>query len=189
MRALWISLLVCIASCQMAVQSAFVKMESMIKRDSFVLASRAEPSLHHEIVFSIKQRNIEELEKILLDRSTPGTLNYQKWLTFEEVGRMTSNEHASNAIMHWINSKPDSKITWISTRKEYIKATAPIAVWETAFNTTFFKWNDLSPHSKYKDFIIRAEEYSLPEELVEHLHAVFNTVQTPPVRISFFFYP
>ena len=75
----------------------------------------------------------------------------------------------------------DIKVTWVSRRKEYIKATAPVFVWEKLFNTEFFSWVDKSPYSNYQGKYILAEEYSLPTELATHVEAVFYTAQTPLV--------
>lgn len=72
------------------------------------------------------------------------------------------------------------KVTWVATRKEYLKATASIKVWEDMFDTTFYNWFDESPHSEYKEHIPRALEYSVPEELAPHLHCVFHVVEAIP---------
>ena len=70
----------------------------------------------------------------------------------------------------------------MARRKEYIKATAPIALWEKLFETTFYNWNDEHPESINQTVNhVRALHYSLPEEMNEHVVAVFNTVQAPPI--------
>ena len=71
----------------------------------------------------------------------------------------------------------------MSKRQEYIKATAPVGIWEKLFSTTFYNWVDESPHNVFEkgEFAVRAVEYSLPEEVAAHIEAVFNTVQAPPV--------
>jgi len=66
---------------------------------------------------------------------------------------------------------------------DYIRATAKISQWEQMLNTKFFEFEDQSRvQSSWKNRVMhRAEEYSLPEHVVPHLHTVFNTVQVPPV--------
>ena len=53
-----------------------------IPRDTFLKLNRANPEETHELVFAIKQNNLDHLEQTLLQRSTPGSELYQKWLTF-----------------------------------------------------------------------------------------------------------
>ena len=62
-----------------AATASFVKMESMIPRSTFVKVGRADSSVRHEVLIAIKQRNLDVLEGMVLDRSTPGSKNYQKW--------------------------------------------------------------------------------------------------------------
>eukprot|EP01034_Spumella_vulgaris_P024872 gene24872-31261_t len=75
-----------------------------------------------------------------------------------------------------------------------MKASAPIATWETVFDTEFFTWEDTMTRKRITrsrssnqnttnsaaDYI-RATEYSIPIELQPYITAVFNTVQVPPV--------
>ena len=65
---------------------------------------------------------------------------------------------------------------------DYIIAIAPIQIWETLFNTTFFNWKkQFSNNEENSELIVRAKEYSLSVEIAPHIEAVFNTVQLPPV--------
>lgn len=153
----------------------------MITRTTFTKEGRTDPTTIHEVTFAIKQKNIDKLESLLLERSTPGSPQYGKWLTFEAVGEMTSNKESTKFVKKWLENEKNINITWMATREEYFKAKAPVGVWEKLFQTTFFNWIDRSPHSRYSKHIIRAEEYFIPVELNEHVEAVFNTVQAPPV--------
>lgn len=153
----------------------------MIRREDFVLKSKADPSIPHEVIFAIKQRNLDVLEAEVLERATPGNAKYLKWMTFEEVGALVSNPESAQAAIDWLSSH-GIEVSWIALRKEYMKATAPISVWEKLFDTTFYSWADEHPHSINKTIShIRAIHYSLPEEMHAHVDAVFNTVQAPPV--------
>ena len=74
---------------------------------------------------------------------------------------------------------------------EYISATGPISLWEKMFNTEFYVFHHIrstalpashSTGSVYEDDIhkvVRAERYSVPIELNEHVSHVFHTVQMP----------
>jgi hypothetical protein len=116
-------------------------------------------------------------------RSTPGSVLYQEWLSFDEVGQLTRNPTSATAVRDWL-VRNQVEVKWTSTNSHYIKAHASIAVWERLLNTEFFLWEDKSRKGSmplHHRLLHRAVEYSLPEDVKEHLSAVFNTVQTPPV--------
>ena len=47
-------------------------METMINREGFELLKRADIEQHHELVVAVKQNNLDLLEEMVLERSTPG---------------------------------------------------------------------------------------------------------------------
>jgi hypothetical protein len=57
------------------------------------------------------------------------------------------------------------------------------------FNTTFYTWEDTHPDSVRIERMVRAKEYSLPDEIVHHVESVFNTVQAPPLISKSFLRP
>ncbi len=69
----------------------------------------------------------------------------------------------------------------MATRKEYIKATAPVHQWERLFNTKFYHFVDENPHAMSDRLTVRALSYSLPKNMSQHVDHVFNTVQAPPI--------
>eukprot|EP01034_Spumella_vulgaris_P026655 gene26655-33268_t len=117
-----------------------------------------------------------------MEMSTPGSPKYQQWMTFQEVGDLTSNPEGAAAIRSWLTASGVS-VSWESAHKDYLKATAPISVWETMLNTKFSYWTDTSlvGHKQQNKLWVRAKEYSIPEELEQHVHTLFNTVHPPPV--------
>jgi subtilase family serine protease len=166
-----------------AFNAAHAVTERMIPRSTFARASRSDPTVQHELVFAIQQRGISELDRLLEERSTPGNRNYQKWLSFTEVHELSRNLEASTAVVDWL-SLENITVQWISAHQEYIKATATIELWEKLLDTTFYEWADHSRKSRKNSEVKmfhRAAHYSLPSHMVNHLSAVFNTVQVPPV--------
>ncbi len=83
---------------------AFLKQEKMNRRSDFIMKSKANPNAPHEMIFAVKQKNLEVLEKMVIDRATPGNPNYLKWMTFNEVGELTSNFEAAEATTKWLES-------------------------------------------------------------------------------------
>lgn len=146
------------------------------------MRNKPAPTVEHELIFAVKQLNLDSLEKTILERATPGNKNYLKWLTFEEVGEYIKNPSGFKAVTTWL-SENGVKPSWISKRKEFLKATAPVAAWEKMLNTTFYYWADENPISRpeKESLVLRSLEFSLPESVHEHLDTIFNTVQPLPI--------
>ena len=81
----------------------FIRKEAMKRRDDFIMKSKADPSTPHEMIFAVKQKNLDILEKEVLERATPGNPKYQKWMTFWEVGELVGNPEAAKATEDWLN--------------------------------------------------------------------------------------
>jgi len=154
-----------------------------IPRHDFAQVQSSDGDESHELIFAIKQRNLVQLDAILIARSTPGSPFYQQWMSFDEVGQLTSNPDGAKAVEDWL-AENNIPVTWKSAHSDYLKASAKISQWEQMLDTKFFLFED---HSKKNSetglgrIMHRAEEYSLPEHVSEHLSTVFNTVQVPPV--------
>ena len=160
------------------------------RQEHLVLQNRAPLDKLHEVVFAVRQRNTENIEDELIERSTPESPKYQQWLTFEEVGDYTSNTHGATTIKKWLSGS-NATVTWESLHSDYIKATAPVHVWENLFSTTFHEWEDkgrtedtseqssssASEETLKPPSLILAKEYTIPLHMREHVETVFNTVQ------------
>ena len=154
-------------------------MERMIPRETFVKKEKTSANYIHEVIFAIRQRNLESLEELVIARSTPGNTMYQKWLTFEELGAMTSNEPGAKAVETWLLDQ-NITVSWKSAHSDYLKASASVNQWDDLLVANFYNWEDSSAGDLITNHIL-TEEYSLPDFLIPHLTAVFNTCQTPPV--------
>jgi subtilase family serine protease len=159
--------------------SSFKIMGKRIPRSTFRRIERSNRNTPHEVMIAVKQRNLQELEAMVLERSKPGSEEYRNWLKHEEVGLMVSNAEATAAVEEWLATN-SIQVTWKSVYGEYLKATAPIEVWERLLKTEFFRFEDISSRRPAAVNVHRADEYSIPAHLEEHVFTIFNTVQTPP---------
>lgn len=174
---------------QACMASKFHPMEKHIPRETFVKRARADGQAMHEVVIAIRKNNMDALKNIAIDRSTPGTGEFQQWLSASEVDALVMNIDGFQRVSDWLKTNEHISTTWVSRRKDYIKAKAPIAVWESLLDAQFFRFEDLSRSSRSSDkkiasqsqIIHRAVEYSIPIELAQDISAVFHTVQVPPV--------
>jgi len=98
-------------------------------------------------------------------------------MTFAEIGELTENGPAYAAITAWLNSEVEVFKIWESPRRDYIKAHAPIRVWERLLKAKYSKYQDLSKSEEvYYDI---AAEYTMPSSLTDHVEYIFGTVQIP----------
>jgi tripeptidyl-peptidase-1 len=139
--------------------------------------SRVSPEINHEVVFVIKQRNIEELKRILHDVSDMYSSNYGKHRTRQEVADLTANPISRDYLISFLTSK-GANIVSETLSGEYVTANAPIRLWEEIFHTEFFIFHR-TQDAKHVDKFVRAEYYYLPATLDSHVQCVFNTVQMP----------
>jgi len=158
----------------------FQVMEKRMHRQTFVQLAESDTSEIHELVFGVQQLNLKKLEEMVLERSTPGHSLYRQWLTHDEVGSLVSNPVGYEAVRSWLVEN-NVNITWTTPHSEYIKAQAPIGVWNRMLNTKFYQFKDKEiPARTAADRLAhRANDYSLPKSVRPHLSTVFNTVQNP----------
>lgn len=131
----------------------------------------------HEIVFAVKQRNMDELTRILHDVSDPTSNNYGQHLSRDEVLALTSNPESCETIAKYLELSGAS-VTSQTSGGEYITARAPIAVWEVMLNTEFFLY-DMRHKNNEVEEVVRTERYWIPTELDAHVTGLFNTVDMP----------
>jgi len=130
----------------------------------------------HEVIFAVKQRNLDQLEKILYDVSDPKSPHFGKHMNRREVANLTANAAGTDAVLTYLKSN-GAQIVKKTPYGEYITAKAPVSLWEKLFSTKFYAF---AHQNHAHDPIFRAYEYSVEDQLNEHVEAVFNTVQLPP---------
>ena len=161
--------------------------------DDVVKGDRAPKTASHDVIFVVKQRNMDELTRILHDVSDPTSQNYGNHLTRDEVIHLTSNPESHDEIMAYLKAA-GATVTLVEHSKGTITANAPISTWERMLNTEFYSYS--LPSSVVRNNIldvrntanlhtfVRTEEYSIPLALNSHVAYVMNTVQLPQLRSS-----
>jgi len=134
----------------------------------------------HTVVFSVKQNGMDELTDLLFDVSDPKSVNYGQYLNRDEVAEITSNPVAERAILNYLAGVHGVHPESISRSPygEYVTAEAPVHVWEKEFDTSFHTF----VHEKSGSAVVRAQTYSLHENIHAHVNTVWNTVQLPARR-------
>lgn len=139
----------------------------------FQQGSRAIPEQKVIIGFNIKPKmSHDEISAAQEDPSSP---LYNKKLTSEDIRSATVNPEGTNAVKTYLeNHGADVLIT--ADNGLILSATAPVHVWEKAFNTQFHHYQDeLNP----KSVLIRAPHVSLPSGIAPHVEDIRNAVDFP----------
>jgi hypothetical protein len=182
-RATTLALLLAIFSLALS-SGEFHFMEAHKPRRQFEKKHRADGDTIHEVVIALQQKNIPELEAMVIDRATPGSPNYQKWFKYDEVTEIVKNPEAFGRVSDWLTTR-SINVKWVSRRQDYIRAEAPVKKWEELLNAEFYVFLDHSyrlgteqPELDPMTFL-RSLSYSIPKHLKADIQAIFNTVQAP----------
>ena len=146
-------------------------------RKDLVKGKRMPDNSFHQVIFVIRQRNMDKLTSVLHDISDPMSADYGKHWTREQVVKFTVNPTARDAVVSYLKKK-GAIIMSETLGGEYITANATIAVWEVMFNTTFYKFKQTHSNSPVTQ-MVRAEKYYIPKELDSFIESVFRTVEAP----------
>ncbi|KAI3337037.1 Pro-kumamolisin [Xylariaceae sp. AK1471] len=112
-------------------------------------------------------KNIDSLEAKLKELSTPGSPNYGKWLTKEEVDALfPPTDRASAAVTSWLRSYGVERI---HEQGSNIKFAAPVSTVNRLLNTTF-AYYDVAGLRK-----LRTTEYSVPDHVAPFVHLIHPT--------------
>ena len=143
----------------------------------------------HDVVFVVKQNNVDELKQLLLEVSDPFNEKYGKHMTSDEIAAFTTNPKSHKVILEYVKSI-GAVIVSESRYEDYVTARAPLGVWEKTFDTKFQTYShnpdsrsDMGSRDGVKNLeFVRSKEYSIPSFLDEHVSFVMNTVQIPMVE-------
>lgn len=131
----------------------------------------------HDVMFVVKQKNMDKLTRMLHDVSDPDSLNYGRHMSGEQIHAMTSNPEARDAIVNYLHNNGAS-VTAESLGGDLITANAPISVWERVLDTKFYTFDHRQSQGNTQQ-IVRAEKYSIPVGLNLHAETVLNVIEVP----------
>ena len=165
--------------------------KEILRHRDIVRLNRVSPIQVHDVIFVVKQRNMDELLRILEDVSDFTSPNYGKHMTSEEIADLTSNPNSRNKIVEYLEMAGAS-VVGESLYGEYITASASVSVWEHMLNTEFYTYAVLPADREEVNYrieddksvkhYIRTDKYSVPTFLDEHIESVMNTIQLPPMQ-------
>ncbi|KAM0285326.1 hypothetical protein ACHAQH_001515 [Verticillium albo-atrum] len=120
-----------------------------------------------QLQIALKHQNIDQLESQLRAVSDPSSPEYGHYLSKDEVNELFAPSNDSRtAVEAWLN---DAGITDVSTQGPLVDFMTTVEKANTLLEADF-AWFDVGGHRK-----LRTTEYSIPDELAEHIDLVAPT--------------
>ena len=149
----------------------------LTSRMDILKQSRMSSDYNHEVIFVIKQKNMEQLTRFLHDVSDPSSDIYGQHMSHAAVANLTSNPQGRETVLEYLHAT-GATVVAETLSGEYITATAPITVWEEMFKCEFYMFHQTQENDIIRK-VVRTESYSIPAVLNNHVDSVFNTVEMP----------
>jgi hypothetical protein len=130
------------------------------------------PLQPHELVFAIRVRNMDLLQREVLLRATPPARPapgqgegqgdgdgegededggvYQRWFSYDEVTAITAAQDSAQAVLDWLAGLTEETgtgaavVTHVSPRHDFIRVTAPVGLWATHLRTAFTAYEHIT---------------------------------------------
>jgi len=119
-------------------------------RTDFTLIDNFEIDIkaNHKVVIAIKQLNLDYLENFVHEVSDPSSSAYGKFLSREEVGKLTINKPGLDAVKEYLlaNDIIEQQETLYG---EYITVTSTLEKWENLFKAKFKPYKHASSEAIY----------------------------------------
>ncbi|KAI1842460.1 hypothetical protein JX266_011355 [Neoarthrinium moseri] len=133
---------------------------------------------------ALTMSNLDRLEDKLKAVSTPGSLDYGKYLDKDEIDALfLPSANASAAVVNWLQS---NGVEHISQQGSNVNFATTIAKANSLLSTRF-AYYDVAGVQK-----LRTKQYSVPDEVANHIHLIHPTTYfgtTKPSKISESFVP
>jgi tripeptidyl-peptidase-1 len=131
-----------------------------------------------ELLFAVKQTNLELLEETLLRISDPDSDSYGQYLSNEQVHEMVAPRQEDLATVIAFLSNHGAEGVSLTPNSDFLQATVTVAKAESMLGAEYFEM----VHAESGKTVHRTLEYHLPTEVANALDFVAPTVHFPPIR-------
>ncbi|RDX47318.1 family S53 protease [Lentinus brumalis] len=146
--------------------------------EGFSLRGAAQPEQTIKLRLALVQSNLAELERKLIDVSTPSSANYGKHLSKAEVQQLVApTQDSVDAVNSWLKENDISAKT-ISATGDWLSFEVPVSKANELLDADF----SIYTHDETGTEAVRTLSYSIPAELQGHLDLVHPTVTFPNPR-------
>lgn len=164
-----------------AISDQHVVVEHAQFRSDWRASKAASPSTVLPFSLAVKPRNLDQLQQLVLEVSTPGNPLRGKYMSYEEVNNMTKNLEGTERLRFWLESA-GILIDKVHPFGSYIHARANVSLLSSVLRTTFMA---LQSHVEGREIVRATTDISCPAFIAEHLSGIFSLTQlpSPPRRV------
>lgn len=109
------------------------------------------------LTFALKLRNVDELERLFRQISTPGSLSYQEHMSLDEVQLLTRPDaHVKRAVEAWLLQEGASQRCKATASGDFLECAVSCRIAEQLLHTEFFQY--LNNHN---ETVMRANKVGL----------------------------
>lgn len=175
MQSLVLTVLFILVSCANGMYTGTFKHASWSVDESYPI----DKSLEIEVLFALNVRGVSHLEKELFRVSDPKSPSYGKYLTAQEVSKISSPTHKDiRTLTRWLEKSNISKIS-MNRNNDLLMARASVAQFEKLFGTTLDFYTSMYESVNQRVIRSSADISALPKE-IEKIVA-FTSINSPIV--------
>ena len=143
----------------------------------WVDAGAASPHANITFALALRERNLDALERIAMDVSSPQSERYGKFLSQRELDELTAPAPADiSALEAWLKASPCTITT--DVRRRLYRATCAVSDASNLLSTSFRR----HVHRESGQHTVRAADFSLPHDVANAVSAVFGLHGVPLPR-------
>eukprot|EP00475_Leptophrys_vorax_P001461 TRINITY_DN107_c0_g1_i1.p1 TRINITY_DN107_c0_g1~~TRINITY_DN107_c0_g1_i1.p1 ORF type:complete len:551 (-),score=151.65 TRINITY_DN107_c0_g1_i1:92-1744(-) len=159
-----------------------VSLSEAVKLNGWQKFKAASSEEQVRIVFPVKQSNLSVVESLFWEVSSPASVKYGKFLSFDEIGELTKNELSTQSTLSYLISiGVDKDQIKVNPHGTFVSANIPIGLANKVFSAEFHVYT----HPEAKTQIVKTELASLPAELASHVTHLPHVSYFPSVQSKF----
>ena len=150
------------------------------KHEGWVEKEKVGPQTVLELSFALKQKNVDQLEELLLEVSNPDSKLYGKYLSVDQITELISpTKQTIGVVKSWLANLGVTNCQ-LTLNKDFLLCTMPCQVAESVLLGSDFCYFH---HNKLSKRVIRStSRYFVPEDVAEHLDFVGGVHRFPAVN-------
>jgi len=150
----------------------------------WIEVGRTDPNKNINLIFAIKQQNIDVLEKLLLEKSTPGNKEYGNWLSNREVETLVApTQQSLNAVKQWLSSNgfDISAIKSVTRNNDFISIETTVEKAESLLHCKYYDYRHSTKPSMKASRVRMFTNYNVDSSVASHLDFISPTKRFPPL--------
>ena len=150
------------------------------KNEGWKLLERVNQDEVLELTFAIKQKNVKQLEEILLLVSDPDSLSYGKYLTVDEITELVSpSEESVSVLRKWLKKNMVTDCS-LMANNDFLVCRMSCKQAEKLLTGTVFHYFQ---HIKYHKKVVKSlSRYYVPSYIAKHLDFIGGIHRFPSVN-------